>query len=174
MQQRACPCDRLPLIILSDIAYHKIDNQALKNMYFVSLTRLRLRKFIFLPSFFLANEGAIKQLKGAAGFVKGFELVDKGLTFWTVTFWNSPEAMKGFRNTGAHQLAMRKLPSWCDEASYTHWQQDQPDIPDWSFMHAHLIREGRVTKVKFPSPRQVTKSYPPPAWSKSMRAMYPR
>jgi hypothetical protein len=35
--------------------------------------------------------------------------------------------MKMFRNGEAHRKAMQKLPFWCDEAAYTHWQQETMD-----------------------------------------------
>ena len=142
-------------------------------MYFVSLTRLRLRSIIYLPSFYMANERAVKQITHTDGFIKGFELIDKGLTFWTVSVWTTDAAMKYFRNNGAHQQAMRKLPGWCSEASYAHWMQETDTIPDWEFMYQKLINEGKVTKVKHPTERQAEKLYPPPAWRKSARNITP-
>ncbi|MBD1366665.1 hypothetical protein IDJ77_22830 [Mucilaginibacter sp. ZT4R22] len=70
-------------------------------MYFVSVTRLRVRSYRFLPSFLLANEGSVRLIKTIGGFVGGKELVDKNLTFWTVTVWESDAAMKVLDQRGA-------------------------------------------------------------------------
>ncbi len=138
-------------------------------MYFVSLTRLRVRSWIYLPRFLLANEASVKSIKQIKGFVSGKELVDKGLVFWTVTLWDSMEAMKQFRNNDPHKTAMRKLPVWCDEGSYAHWTQDDSSIPDWQTLHQKMITIGKLTKVKNASPRQEGMNYPSPARTKSER-----
>lgn len=142
-------------------------------MYLISVTRLRLRSFWFLPQFMLHNERAVKQVTNTEGFVKGFELIDKGLVFWTVTVWTTAGAMKYFRNNGAHQQAMRKLPGWCNEASYIHWEQELDTIPDMQTIHSKLVKNGVITKVKKPSARHLDKSYPAPKWEHSKRALKP-
>jgi heme-degrading monooxygenase HmoA len=87
-------------------------------MPFISITRLRIHSIFILPKFMLANEASVKQLRKIDGFLKGKELIDKGLTFWTLTMWRDEIAMKAFRNSIPHRKAMQKLPSWCCEASY--------------------------------------------------------
>jgi len=141
-------------------------------MYFVSLTRLRVRSWIHLPRFILANEASVKSIKRINGFISGKELVDKGLVFWTVTVWDSMEAMKQFRNNDPHKTAMRKLPVWCNEGSYAHWTQDESEIPDWSSLYQKMMTIGKLTKVKNPSPRQEGMNYPAPA-SKNERILKP-
>jgi hypothetical protein len=138
-------------------------------MYFVSITRLRLRSIIYLPQFLLANEASIKSIKRIEGFICGKELIDKKLTFWTVTIWRSGVAMKYFRNNDPHKTAMRKLPLWCDEAAYVHWEQDDATIPGWDVVYKRLLADGKMTKVKFPSPQQEGMNYAPTKWSKSAR-----
>ena len=142
-------------------------------MYFVSVTRLRVKSFISLPRFFMANEASIKQLRQTIGFVEGIELVGKGLTFWTMTLWESESNMKEFRNSAPHRKAMQQLPDWCDEASYLHWMQEEKSLPDCETAYGKMITEGKTTKVRFPSANQISKSYPVIRWNKSGRKLAP-
>ena len=136
-------------------------------MYFVSATRLKLRSLFFLPALFRADSAAAKQLVITPGFLKGKQLFDKGLTFWTLTMYADADAMKQFRNSQPHQLAMRKLPDWCSEGTYAHWTQEEDELPDWHTVHEKIVGEGKVTKVRKPSSRQLTKSFPKPQWIKT-------
>jgi hypothetical protein len=138
-------------------------------MYFVSVTRLRVRSLFFLPRFFLANEASIKSLRKINGFISGKELVDKGLVFWTVTLWETSEAMKHFRNNDPHKTAMRNLPHWCNEGAYVHWTQEEDVIPQWPVLHQKLLESGKTTKVKFPSGKQSNMDYALPCWPKAER-----
>ncbi|MFC0517640.1 hypothetical protein ACFFGT_25735 [Mucilaginibacter angelicae] len=133
-------------------------------MIFISVTRLRVHSLLNLLSFFSKNEASVKALLSTEGFLQGKELIDKRLTFWTVTLWKDIEAMKKFRNCDAHRKAMQKLPLWCDEAAYVHWCQEEPEIPDWETVYQKLITEGKITKVKKPSPQQANLSYTPVKW----------
>lgn len=72
-------------------------------MPFVSVTRLRV-KSIFYILFMRANKASVKELKTSKGLFKGKELIDKNLTFWTITKWNN-------------------------EASYIHWIQEGDESP---------------------------------------------
>ena len=65
-------------------------------MPFVSVTRLRVKSMFFLLSFMRANESSVKELKVSKGLLKGKELIDKKLTFWTITLWEDEESMKKF------------------------------------------------------------------------------
>ncbi|HYF03356.1 MAG TPA: hypothetical protein VEC36_08265 [Patescibacteria group bacterium] len=115
----------------------------------------------------LANEASVKELLKTQGFKGGRELIDKRLTFWTLTAWESDAAMRSFRNSEIHRKAMQKLPKWCDEAAYVHWLQDNATLPDWQTVHARMLAEGKTTKVKNPSSDHLLKNYPPPQWTAS-------
>ncbi len=142
-------------------------------MYFVSVTRLRVRSIRFMLQFFRANEASIKAIRKSDGYLGGKELVDKSFTFWTVTVWDSDKAMKFFRNNDPHKTAMRNLPEWCNEGSYIHWLQESSEIPGWDILYSRMIAEGKLTKVKHPSLRHLDMSYPPPAWTKTERPILP-
>ena len=138
-------------------------------MYFISVTRLRIKSFWYLPQFFFANSAAEKQLKKTPGFIEGKELIDKHMTFWTLTAWKDEQSMKLFRNGKAHQQAMRKLPGWCDEATYAHWTTEEYTFPDWLTAYEKLITEGRTTKVKEPSANHLNKNFPAPNASSKLQ-----
>src|SRR5664279_2860668 len=129
-------------------------------MVFISATRLKVKSIVYLISFIKANEASVKQLNITNGFLGGKELIDKGLTFWTLTMWNNELSMKYFRNSLAHKRAMHKLPFWCNEASYLHWLQQEEKLPDWETIHSKILSEGQTTKVRTPSANQLSKNYP--------------
>ena len=120
-----------------------------------------------------ANEASVKQLLETEGFVTGKENVDKGLIFWTITMWNADADMKGFRNSPAHRKAMQMLPEWCNEATYTHWLQESGTLPDWNNIHERMIKDGVVSKLRNPSERHSSKSFPPVKWTKLERPFKP-
>ena len=142
-------------------------------MYFVSATRLRVRSIFFIVGFMRANEASVKTLVKTPGFISGKELTDKGLTFWTLTIWKDEASMKAFRNSAPHRKAMHGLPQWCNEASYTHWMQEEEQLPDWDTAYKKMMEEGKITKVRKPSARQLEKNYPPPKWKKFERPLKP-
>lgn len=98
-------------------------------MPFVSITRLRVRSFRFLPSFILHTLRSLRQVKEAAGFRGGSLLADRKWTFWTMTAWDSHDSMRAYMMNGSHRVAMPRLLDWCDEASVVHWDQPQDALP---------------------------------------------
>jgi hypothetical protein len=122
---------------------------------FISITRLRIRRWWFMPAFLWLTQRSTKQARSASGFKAGFTLVDKHRVFWTMTAWESEAAMKAYRGSGPHRGAMKKLPDWCDEASVGHWTGDV--LPDWLEAWERMQKEGRFTPVKHPSDAQKEK-----------------
>jgi Domain of unknown function (DUF3291) len=120
-------------------------------MFFVSLTRLRVRSWRYLPAFFLQAFRSAQQAKSAAGVLSVSVLRDAHNTFWTRTVWNSEQAMRSYMLSGIHRQVMRRLPDWCDEASVAHWTQESPQPPSWQEAHQQLQQSGRPSKVNHPS-----------------------
>jgi quinol monooxygenase YgiN len=128
----------------------------------VSITRLRVRSWRYLPAFFVRTLLVLRQTRSAEGNLKVALLKDARNTFWTSTSWSSHEAIKAFMHAPPHGPAMRKLLNWCDEASLVHWTQDGPDLPDWHEAHRRLEAEGRPSKVYHPSAAHTAHKFPPP------------
>ena len=138
-------------------------------MYFVSATRLKLSSVFYLPRFMAANNASANQVKLTPGFIAGKELMDKGLTFWTLTLWQADADMKSFRNSPAHRKAMQQLPNWCNEATFTHWLQEEPTLPDWETAHQRIVNEGIVSKLRNGTDRHQSKAFPEIIWRRTER-----
>ena len=127
-----------------------------------SVTRLRLRSVMFLPMFVWRTILSQRQLERAEGFLGGRLLVDPGMTFWTLTVWESELAMRGFRGSGAHARVMARLPEWCDEAAYGHWVQTGDQIPTWEEAYERLVAEGRLARVAHPTENHSARRFAEP------------
>src|SRR5688500_19607227 len=86
-------------------------------MPLTSITRLRLRSARFLPGFALHTWRSARQARRSPGYLSGYFARGRGLTFWTVTTWADPDAMRAYRNNGAHVRPMPRLIGWCGEAA---------------------------------------------------------
>jgi len=120
----------------------------------VSVTRLRVRAWRFMPAFIFSALRIGKQAAQAEGCLAAKVFRDRRRAFWTCTCWESDAAMKAFMVAGPHGAAMRKLLEWCDEASVAHWTQEDCELPSWSEAHRRILRHGRASKVNHPSDAQ--------------------
>ena len=119
---------------------------------FASVTRLRIRRFCFLPAFLWYTLRTQRQAEHTPGFHGGRLLVDAHSTYWTLTLWDNERAMRAFRGTSAHGKVMPKLANWCDEAAYSHWEQQEDTVPSWSEACQRLFGAPRFSRVNHPSP----------------------
>jgi Domain of unknown function (DUF3291) len=131
-------------------------------MPIVSITRLRVRSWRYLPMFMWYASRSSRQAAKARGSLAVRLLKDRRKTFWTGTVWTTDAAMKTFMLAGTHREAMRKLPHWCDEASVVHWNQESGDLPTWPEASARLQNEGRRSKVNQPSGAHMAHKFPKP------------
>jgi hypothetical protein len=122
----------------------------------LSLTRLRLRSVRYLPALAWHTSRSTRQLRRSPGYLGG-ELMPnfRHLVFWTVTLWESTEAMRRFRNTSAHMRAMPKLLRWCDEAAVAGWDVTETALPSYDALRDRMARQGRTSKVSHPSEAQL-------------------
>jgi hypothetical protein len=128
----------------------------------VSITRLRVRKWHYLPGFFVAALRSARQAGRADGNVVTTVLRDARRTFWTRTVWRDEQAMRSFMMSGVHRAVMRSLLEWCDEAALVHWEQAEPVAPSWEEAHRRLVADGRRSKVNHPSPAHTAYEIPAP------------
>jgi hypothetical protein len=128
----------------------------------ISLTRLRVRAWRFLPGFLLGTLRARQQAVRAAGFRGGRLLVDRSRTYWTITAWQDEASMRAYRGSGAHGKVMPRLLEWCDEASVLHWSAETAELPDWPAAYERMVKEGRPSRVNHPSPNHDALRFPPP------------
>jgi len=131
-------------------------------MPFVSITRLRVRSWRSLPSFFIQTFRSARQAKVAPGNLAVSVLRDAHLAFWTRTVWSEEAAMRSFMLSGAHRGGMPRLVEWCDEAAVAHWTQDAREPPSWPESHRRLQQQGRRSKVNHPSGAQLRFEIPEP------------
>ena len=117
----------------------------------VSVTRLRVRSWLYLAPFVIRSLRIVRQAKSAPGNLAVRVLNDRHKAFWTTTCWESEAAMRAFMLAPPHGPAMRKLLEWCDEAALVHWSQPGLELPVWTEAHQRMQREGRRSKVNHPS-----------------------
>jgi uncharacterized protein DUF3291 len=133
-----------------------------RSMPFMSITRLRIRSIRFLPAFALHTLHSRNQVRHAPGFQGGSLLVDRALTFWTMTAWDGEDSMRRYMTAGAHRIVMPRLLDWCDEASVVHWTQPETALPSWAEADRRMRESGRPSKVRHPSPQHATLTYRTP------------
>jgi hypothetical protein len=131
-------------------------------MALVSVTRLRVRAWRFLPGFLVLASRSGRQAKRAEGNLGTSLFAEANRTFWTLTAWTDEAAMRRFMLDGAHGRGMRRLLTWCDEAAVAHWTQPAPELPTWAAAHQRLQAEGRRSKVLHPSAAHEAYRIPPP------------
>jgi hypothetical protein len=131
-------------------------------MIFVSITRLRVRSWRFMPSFAVYTLRSMRQARAAAGHLAIRLLAERRNTFWTATAWTSQAAMREFTLAGAHRQAMSKLAHWCDEAAVVNWDQEDARLPAWQEAWTRLRHEGHKSKVLYPSPAHLAQQFAPP------------
>jgi heme-degrading monooxygenase HmoA len=98
--------------------------------YLVLLTYLPLRRFRTLPAFFRLTLAVQRQLAGTAGLV-GYTLRARPFSrrFWTLSVWDSEDALKRFVVAQPHRDTMRRLGGKMGETYFTRWPLRGSDLP---------------------------------------------
>jgi hypothetical protein len=138
-------------------------------MPLISITRLRVRSFSYLPAFVIGAFRSARQAKHAPGNLAVSLLSDSNFAFWTRTLWDDERAMRAFMVTEPHRGVMPRLLHWCDEAAVVHWTADSREPPSWQETHRRLQHEGRASRVDHPSAAQLRFEIPPPRTAGELR-----
>ena len=136
-------------------------------MPFVSITRLRVRSWLYLPAFVVQTLRIARQAARADGNLAVKLLRDRRNTFWTSTTWSSEASAKAFMHAKPHGPTMRSLLNWCDEAALVNWTQAGEELPSWEEPHKRIQQEGRPSKVNHPSAAQTAHAIPAPTVSRT-------
>ncbi|BAZ42223.1 hypothetical protein NIES4101_81910 [Calothrix sp. NIES-4101] len=136
-------------------------------MTLVSVTRLRLKYWHYLPAFMWYNLLSCWQIVNIDGFVGGKLIRDQGTVFWTVSAWKNQQAMQHYRNSGAHRQVMPMLQKWCNEAVIVHWEQADDSLPDMRNMYQRMVEKGKFTRLLNPSPAHSAGTISQPVSSKA-------
>ncbi len=128
----------------------------------IVVTRLRLRDPALLDEFFTAAVAVLEQAKNADGNLGADVLADANNTWWTLTAWQDRRPMEAFVGSEPHLSTMARLDDWCDEATFTDWEQPSPDLPDWQASYRRLVADGEVASLTHASAAHQTRAFPPP------------
>ncbi|WP_210206715.1 DUF3291 domain-containing protein [Methylobacterium durans] len=136
----------------------------------ISLTRLRLCSWRFLPGFVPLTLRSARQAERAPGFLDGAVLGEPArLTFWTLTAWTDEATMRAYMLSGVHRAAMPRLLDWCDEAAVARWEAAEAALPGWAEADRRLRELGRPSKVRHPSPAHAGLRHAPPSLTRGAR-----
>jgi hypothetical protein len=142
-----------------------------KRMPVISITRLRVRSWLYVPAFFVQTLRIARQAASADGNLSVKLLRDRRNTFWTATSWSAEGSMKAFMHAKPHGPTMRKLLHWCDEAALVHWTQVAADVPSWEEAHRRIQADGRPSKVNYPSAAHTAHPIPAPTTTGQTREL---
>jgi hypothetical protein len=129
-------------------------------MFYLSMTRLRLKSPLYLLPFFIQNEKIVSQLRASQGFVKGKVLAAPNLSMWTVTLWASDQDIKAFHLNGEHGETIEKIDEWSSDSARCHKLTESNELPSWENVRLQLIKSGRFRDLKEPSCDQTNRDIP--------------
>lgn len=127
---------------------------------YVSVTRLKLRRWYLLPIFLCVNFFVIRKFRRSPGLIQGKVMVDYHLAFWTLSLWQQEADMRHFRNVGPHLRAMAKTPEWASEAVSLSWTIGGNDFPPWNTVCEKLKTQGHYSTLKYPSEAFKRREFP--------------
>lgn len=96
----------------------------------VMASRFELRSLMHVPGFFLKSLGAWKQVRSAPGAL-GASLIANPLQrrFFTLSAWESKEALYAYANTEPHRSSMQGLRSTMKHSVFTFWEIPAEELP---------------------------------------------
>jgi heme-degrading monooxygenase HmoA len=124
--------------------------QADKNRHYVALlSYLPLKRYRTLPRFLWDTFRIVQQLREARGLI-GYSMEMKLLRrrFWTLSAWESEEALQAFVDRLPHAGTMRALSSRMGRTAFIRWRVEASDLPlTWAAAHERERQDGQSTAV---------------------------
>ncbi|MFJ8739795.1 DUF3291 domain-containing protein [Embleya sp. NPDC127516] len=111
----------------------------------VMASRFEVRSAKDVPKFFLKSLSAWRQVKSAPGAV-GASLIAQPLkrVFFTLSAWESREALDTFVRTEPHRGIMGTLRPTMRTSTFTFWEVPVEDLPiAWPVAREHLAEQER-------------------------------
>ena len=128
----------------------------------IVVTRLRLSDPALSGEFFASAVAVTEQAENSDGNLGADVLADANNVFWTRTAWRARGPMQAFAGSEPHLTTMARLDDWCDEATFTDWEQSDPSLPDWQTGYDRLIAGGRGASLTHASDAHQTRAFPVP------------
>ena len=128
----------------------------------IVVTRLRLSDPALSGEFFASAVAVTEQAEHSDGNLGADVLADANNVFWTRTAWRARGPMQAFVGSEPHLTTMARLDDWCDEATFTDWEQSDPSLPDWQTGYDRLIADGQVASLTHASDAHQTRAFPAP------------
>ncbi|MFE9023256.1 DUF3291 domain-containing protein [Streptomyces sp. NPDC007808] len=100
---------------------------------YVFASRFETRTLWGALLFFARTPGVWRQVSRAPGaYGASLKAEPFKRTFWTLSAWESPAALKEFARSGAHAPAAQGLSAQMRDAKFATWQASSDDLPvDW-------------------------------------------
>ncbi|WP_422362079.1 hypothetical protein [Reichenbachiella sp.] len=110
---------------------------------YVSITRLKLKSIWLLPKFAGQSNKVARQANQSSGILK-VRLSNRWFKyFYTMTHWNSKEAMQQFMINGEHKVAMKQWSDYASEVKAYGFETNDP--PKWKEARSLIKKQGRIT-----------------------------
>lgn len=112
----------------------------------VMASRLEVRSYKDVPRFFLKSLAAWRQVKTAPGAL-GASLIAQPLkrTFWTLSAWESREALYTYAKAEPHRTVMTSLRPTMNESVFTFWEVPVEELPiRWPDARQKLVEQQQT------------------------------
>ncbi|MFI9363414.1 DUF3291 domain-containing protein [Kitasatospora sp. NPDC053057] len=116
----------------------------------VMASRFEVRSLANVPRFFARSLTVWRQLRTAPGALGG-SLIARPLnrTFYTLSAWESREALNAFATAEPHRSVMRGLRPTMRESTFTFWDAPVEQLPiPWPDAHARIDAQRATTDAR--------------------------
>lgn len=131
-------------------------------MFYLAVTRLKLKSYNYLIPFLLNTYQIVKQIRASENFLQGKLMATPNLSMWTMSLWCSEESVRKFYLSGSHQLAMGKISDWSSEAVHVTHATNWNELPHWNDVTQMLNKHGKFVLLTHPSEEHLNCFIPQP------------